>query len=125
MVDLRSVASISFRKLRLLDKMRFNLSFAYIISCSSVFTIKPFSFYFSLNVLISLLSGKSFPFCLDHCCFFLFCQGLMNMEKKKIFKSLFKSSGVLWIVLSLICIQMNIAALAVSAVLQSGCRAEL
>lgn len=47
------------------------------------------------------------------------------MAKIKVLKSLFQHSWILWIVLSLICIQMNTAALAVSALLQPDWRTQL
>lgn len=84
----------------------------------------PLKIILSLNVLISLISGKSFPLCPGCRCFFTVYKARVNTAKEKILKSLFKHSWILWIVLSLICIPMNIAALAVSALLQSGRRTE-
>lgn len=90
-----------------------------------VSSVDPWKIILSLNVLISLIPGKTFPLCSDCWCFFTVYKALVNMAKEKILKSLFKHSWILWIVLSLICIQMNIAALAVSALLLSGWRTEL
>lgn len=107
----------------ILDKMYFNLSTACTVSCSSLFITTPFFFCFFCK-LLGKKKTKLFPLSMYwyHCCIFLVYMGLTNTSIFIVI--LFKHSWILWILLRLICIQINVAALAASATLQPCSRTE-